>query len=280
MKFAVNVPNFGTFADPIFFRDLAVATEAGGWDGLFIWDHILTTRDLPVADPWILLAAAATATHRIRLGPMVTPLPRRRPWKVARETVTLDHLSGGRVMLGVGIGDDWMGEFSALGEPQSDVQRGEMLDEGLTVLDGLWRGEPFSFNGKHYKLRDVQFLPRPVQKPRIPILVAGRWPNPRPFRRAARWDGVVPVGRVGILTPDDCRSIVETVQAARETSDPFEVMVVKSWIPDSTEKCRAAAEFASAGATWMQFGFPQSSPPEDVLDAVRSGPPKVDGGQA
>ena len=280
MKFAVNVPNFGTFADPIFFRDLAVATEAGGWDGLFIWDHILTTRDLPVADPWVLLAAAATATHRIRLGPMVTPLPRRRPWKVARETVTLDHLSGGRVMLGVGIGDDWMGEFSALGEPQSDVQRGEMLDEGLAVLDGLWRGEPFSFNGKHYKLRDVQFLPRPVQKPRIPILVAGRWPNPRPFRRAARWDGVVPVGRVGILTPDDCRSIVETVQAARETSDPFEVMVVKSWTPDSTEKDRAAAEFATAGATWMQFGFPQSSPPEDVLDAVRSGPPKVDGGQA
>jgi alkanesulfonate monooxygenase SsuD/methylene tetrahydromethanopterin reductase-like flavin-dependent oxidoreductase (luciferase family) len=274
VRFAVNVPNFGTFADPVFFRELAAATEAGGWDGLFVWDHILTTEVLPVADPWMLLAGAATVTSRIRLGTMVTPLPRRRPWKVARETVTLDHLSDGRLILGVGIGDDWMGEYSKLGEAASELEHGRMLDEALAILAGLWSGEPFSFSGKHYRIEDVRFLPTPVQQPRIPIFVAGRWPNPRPFRRASRWDGVVPVGRDGRLTPEDCREVVEMMGRERRTPEPFEVVVVRRW-SNPEENQREAFALAAAGATWLEFGFEESTPPDEVLGAVGSGPPPV-----
>ena len=273
MKFAVNVPNFGAFADPSFFGDLARAVEEAGWDGLFVWDHILTSEPLPVADPWILLTVAAVATSRIRLGPMVTPLPRRRPWKVARETVTLDHLSGGRLILGVGIGDDWMGEFSALGESPSEKEHGKMLDEGLAVLIALWAGKPVSFAGDHYTVRDVRFLPTPLQQPRIPIFVAGRWPNAKPFRRAARWDGVVPVGRDGRLTPDDCRAVVDMVSRHRTSAEPFEVVVVRRWSSIETNQ-REAVELAAAGATWLQLGFTESASPDGVLDAVRRGPPE------
>src|SRR5688572_4432084 len=123
MRFAINVPNFGPFADPLAVVELAQAADAAGWDGFFLWDHVLwrDQKSLPVADPWVTLAAMAQATKRIRLGPLVTPLPRRRPWQVAREAATLDALSGGRVTLGVGIGGDWFGDYSHFGEP-ADVQ--------------------------------------------------------------------------------------------------------------------------------------------------------------
>jgi alkanesulfonate monooxygenase SsuD/methylene tetrahydromethanopterin reductase-like flavin-dependent oxidoreductase (luciferase family) len=273
VKFAVNVPNFGAFADPRFFGELAKAADEAGWDGLFVWDHILTTDSIPVADPWVLLAVAATATSRIRLGTMVTPLPRRRPWKVARETVTLDHLSGGRLILGVGIGDDWMGEFSSFDEPPSAVEHGEMLDEALEVLTGLWSGEALSFTGKHYRIDNARFLPKPVQQPRIPIFVAGQWPNRRPFRRAARWDGVVPIGRDGRLTPEDCRAVVEMVSRHRTIAEPFEVVVVRRWSGVRTNE-QEAAVLAAAGATWLQFGFPESAPEHETIEAVQMGPPK------
>lgn len=272
MRFAVNVPNFGAFADPRFFGELAKTVEESGWDGLFVWDHILTTESLSVADPWVLLTVAATATSRIRIGTMVTPLPRRRPWKVARETVTLDHLSNGRLILGVGMGDDWMGEYSALGEGVSDVEHGEMLDEALALLTGLWSGEPFSFAGKHYRIDNARFLPKPVQQPRIPIYVAGQWPNPRPFRRAARWDGVAPVSRDGRLTPEDCRAIVDAVSRHRQSPEPFEVVLVRRWTDPPTNH-REATSLAAAGATWLQFGFPETAQPREILTAVQSGPP-------
>jgi alkanesulfonate monooxygenase SsuD/methylene tetrahydromethanopterin reductase-like flavin-dependent oxidoreductase (luciferase family) len=152
MRYAINVPNFGDYADARFVADLARRAEQHGWDGFFVWDHINSAmgRGMPMGDPWVILTAVALATERIRIGTMVTPLPRRRPWKVARETTTLDHLSGGRLILGVGLGTPADAEFASFGEVPDIAERARKLDEGLEVLTGLWGGEPFSFVGEHY----------------------------------------------------------------------------------------------------------------------------------
>lgn len=186
MKFGIYLPNFGTYGDVRALANLARDAEQSGWDGFYIWDHI-AGEHMPIVDPWVGLAAAALQTERIRIGTTVTPLPRRRPWKLARETVSLDHLSGGRLTLGVGIGLG-QAEWNDLGEQTDLKQRGAMLDEGLQVLTGLWSGEPFSFSGQYYQVKEAHFLPKPVQQPRIPIWVGGFWPNKAPFRRAA-WAG-------------------------------------------------------------------------------------------
>ena len=177
MRFALYVPNFHTFGHVPTVVALARAAEAAGWDGFFLWDHLLPDADAygePVADPWIALAAIASATTRIRLGALVTPLPRRRPWKLARETATLDQLSQGRLVVGAGIGGDWWREYSAVGEPADARQHGTMLDEGLAVLTGLWSGQSFSYRGAHYTVDAARFLPPPAQVPRPPI-----WGTPR-----------------------------------------------------------------------------------------------------
>jgi len=199
MKFGIYLPNFGPFGYARVIADLAREAESAGWDGFFLWDHIATHDDdgvsLPHTDPWVALTAAAMQTTSIILGTTVTPLPRRRPHKLARETVTLDRLSSGRLILSVGIG---LGkrEWDHLGEETDLRSRGRMLDEGLEILAGLWSGEPFQFDGDHYHIEQAQFLPPPFQQPRIPVWVGGEWPNKRPFRRMARWDGMFPLFNV------------------------------------------------------------------------------------
>lgn len=288
MRFGVEMAAWGRFADPRELAAVAREVEAAGWDGLFLWDAMLhDPDDLPKADPWIALAAVAMATERIRIGPMVTPLPRRRPWKLAREAVTLDHLSGGRLTLGVGLGDPTEEEFGWFGEAGLDHRtRAAMLDEGLAILDGLWSGEPFAFAGEHYALHEMTFLPRPVQTPRIPIWVAGSWPNKAPMRRAARWDGVHPF-RVGAwMTPEDVRGLVAYVGERREGdpsallgagSSPFDVVVQGSTQEDeparAAERVRASAE---AGATWWleTCGLDGRLLPEEEIERlIRRGPP-------
>jgi alkanesulfonate monooxygenase SsuD/methylene tetrahydromethanopterin reductase-like flavin-dependent oxidoreductase (luciferase family) len=191
MRYAISIPNFGDWADPRTLAGLARDAEASGWDGFFVWDHVrFSATPLPLHDPWVLLAAIATVTERMVIGPMVTPLPRRRPWNVARQAVSLDHLSGGRLMLGVGIGEPADVELTAFGEEDDVKVRAAMLDEALAIIVGLWSGTEFSFEGQHYRLAPMTFLPRPVQHPRIPIIVAGMWPHRGPIRRAARWDGM------------------------------------------------------------------------------------------
>ena len=215
VSFAVGIPNVREYADPHVLVELAVAAEAAGWDGVFLWDHIAREEDpaIPATDPWIALAAIAARTQRVRLGMMVTPLPRRRPWKVARETVALDVLSGGRFTLGVGLGGGAQNEFAAFGEEVDARGRADLLDEGLAILEGLWSGAPFSHEGERMTVRDAQFLPRPVQEPRIPVWVAGRWPNRRPFRRAARWDGMFPIfDGVGESAPPPPGELAEAVR--------------------------------------------------------------------
>jgi len=260
MRFAIDIPNFGAFADPHLTAEVARDAEAAGWDAVWVWDHTLRDRGVPYADPWILLAAIALATTRVRLGPMVTPLPRRRPWSVAREAVTLDHLSGGRFTLGIGLGNPPR-EFSAVGEEADPKIRAAKLDEGLAIVAQCWTGETFSFHGQHYRLDDVEFLPRPLQQPRIPVWLAATWPIRAPFRRAARWDGVWPLRRNpdGItmtLAPEDVRDVLETVAqdraaAGRPVTDPFDVLVHGTTPADDPAEAAAISRpYAEAGATW------------------------------
>lgn len=274
MKFALNLPNFGNFSDIDALVDLAVSAEASGWDGFFLWDHILADEGIPFVDPWIAMAAIACATRRIRIGTMVTPIPRRRPWKLAREAVTLDHLSNGRLILGVGIGGDGWREYSAFGENPDQKRHGEMLDEGLEILTGLWSGEPFTFSGEHYTVDNAAFLPRPVQQPRIPIWTSGMWPNKKPFRRAAKWDGVFPLGNEQDLLPDDIRAIRAYIDEHRDRDEPYDLAVNgRVFAPDFTEEPVSVEDHEAAGVTWWIDVYWGNVPLERVRENVRHGPP-------
>ena len=279
MKYAFDIPQSGAFADPRLLAQLAHEAEEAGWNAFFLWDHIQMGRLDAVADPWIALAAMAMATRRILLGPMVTPLYRRHPWKLARETVTLDQLTDGRVVLGVGLGDDFFGEIRALGGPTDARTRAAMLDEGLAVLLGLWSAEKFSFAGKHYTIRDAQFLPAPVQKPRIPIWVAGTWPSKPPFRRAARFEGVVPIsGDIETpLMPSQVRDLVAFIKSVRASDAPFEVIQSGSTTGENPEQDRATiASYEEAGATWwFESRVPWRTSVEQLRQRIRLGPPQL-----
>ena len=195
MQFGVHLPNFGAFGDARLLAELAQEAETAGWGGFFIWDHITRAWPVPVVDPWVALAAIAINTKRLRLGALVTPLPRRRPWKVARETVSIHRLSRSRLIFSAGIGGEGGRdvEWANLGEVVDLRKRGAMLDEGLQVMAGLWSGERFTFQGKYYQLENSQFLPAMNRMRPIPIWIGGYWPNKKPFQRAAKWDGVVPI---------------------------------------------------------------------------------------
>ena len=216
----IAVPNFGE--DPAGLIELGVAAEQAGFDGYFLWDHIVFSDSgdgPPIADPWLVLGVVATRTSRIKLGTMITPVPRRRPWQLARQTTTLDRLSGGRVILGVGIGSPAYGDFGIFHEPQGARERADMLDEGLDVLAGLWSGERFSYSGQHYTVDPVRFTPPPVQRPRIPVWVGGILPATRTVDRAARWDGMVPIrysgGQLATVSPEDIAELGVRIGAIR-----------------------------------------------------------------
>jgi len=256
MQHGITLPNFGEYGDAQVLADLAATAEEAGWEGVFVWDHIVFDRHHPmrVVDPWVALAAMAMVTRRVRLGPLVTPLARRRPWKLARETVSIDHLSHGRLILGVGLGDPADHEFAAFGEEPEPRVRAAKLDEGLDVLTGLWRGVPFRYHGSHYHLDDMTFLPPPRQSPRIPIWVAGLWPHRAPFRRAARWDGVVPIKLDGPMSPHDVEQISGYIQTLRDGSDPFDLAFWDGCTPGPTG-ARTIAPYAEAGVTWWLEGL-------------------------
>jgi alkanesulfonate monooxygenase SsuD/methylene tetrahydromethanopterin reductase-like flavin-dependent oxidoreductase (luciferase family) len=281
MQFAIDLPPFGPFSDPNLVAQLAEVAEEAGWNGFFLWDHINYKLEgspdpVEIADPWILLAAIATRTKDIKLGPMVTPLARRRPWKVARETVTLDHLSGGRLVLGVGLGSDYDGEYHDFGEPTDSSVHGEMLDEGLAVLTGLWSGKQFSYQGQQYQLSQVQFLPTPLQTPRIPIWVAGIWPHKKPFRRAAQFDGVYPQQSGHALTPEDFREILAFIQTQRTQTTPFEALAYgRTSGTDKAQDAVHVAAFAQAGASWWLEHFAPDQSLEQVRERIQQGPPRL-----
>ena len=268
--------------------------EAAGWEGFFLWDHIHQWHGQePFADPWVALTAMALRTERIRLGPLVTPLARRRPWKLARETVTLDHLSGGRLILGVGVGAPQAAslppeDFGVFGGAVAPHVRAARMDEGLAVLTGLWSGQPFSYDGTQYQVHDVCFLPPPVQQPRIPIWVGGHWPTKAPFRRAARWDGVFPQGRQNLpgtsqsqnamnrrLTPAEIRDLVAYITAHRASAAPFEVVYGgQTSGRDAAEDRAIVTPYAEAGLTWWLENRRNRSL-ADMRERIRIGPPQI-----
>lgn len=284
VKFGIYLPNFGAFGSARALARLAREAEDAGWDGFFLWDHIAGWEG-DIVDPWVALAAIAMSTRRIRLGTTVTPLPRRRPWKVARETVTLDHLSAGRLTLSVGTGLG-LEEWDHLGEETDPRTRGDMLDEALDILVGLWSGESFEFDGRYYSVRESCFLPRPVQSPRIPIWVGGFWPNKRPFRRAARWDGAFPLFDENADRLAEFKETAAFILERRNAKGPFD-LVNTGFTPgdDPVEAAEIVTPFAVAGATWWleliipnRFGvsFEESWPVEAMRQRVLQGPPSLD----
>lgn len=263
MRHGIFLPPFGPFGDPAVLVDLAVAAEGTGWDGFFLWDHLMHRVDGPYVDAWIALAAIAARTDRVRIGPLITPLPRRRPWKLAREAVSLDHLSHGRLVLGVGIGTDHSQEFSAFGEPSDVRTRAELLDESLDIVRQLWTGESVHSSGRHFHVDGARFLPRPLQQPRIPIWCAAHWPNRPPLRRAAHYDGVVPIGD---LPPEAITELLSEVRRHRISEEPFDVAIA-SWTATGTP-----ADYEAVGATWWLKAFQPDTPLEKAEAAIERGP--------
>jgi alkanesulfonate monooxygenase SsuD/methylene tetrahydromethanopterin reductase-like flavin-dependent oxidoreductase (luciferase family) len=292
MRYGICVPNLGQFADPRQVGELARRAEEAGWDGFFVWDHVVFPYgELDVADPWVLLTVVAMATARIRFGPLVTPVARRRPGMLARQVTTLDRLSGGRLVFGAGLGFTLAAEFGTWGEPAEPRVVARRLDEGLAVLAGLWSGERVDFRGEQVTAADVTFRPVPLQRPRPPVWIGCHWPNRRPLRRAARWDGVVPQ----IVSPDDGSwqptpaAVTEIVAAIAEhrSSDPpfegdqssgdgpFDVVITGRTRPDQPSAAReVTGAIAAAGATWWLEGFrPQPGERDAAVRRIEAGPP-------
>src|SRR3954449_6200272 len=240
---------FDELSEPGLVAELAAEADERGWDGFFVWDHIrYSAPTRAVADPWVTLAAIASATRRLTIGPMVTPLSRRRVHKLARETVTLDRLSGGRLILGAAPAAARHGELGPFGEADDPRERARLLDDGLARLAAYWDGG---------------FEPGPVQRPRIPIWLAAVWPRRRPLRRAARWDGVFPTD---LPEPETLAELVAEVQALRAPgAGAFDVVVSN---PPGTD----AAPWESAGATWCLTGFGPQPTEAAVRAAIDAGP--------
>lgn len=287
MRCSNNVPNLGDFADPRVVGEVARLAEEAGWDGLFIWDHLIGyNRDWvsEFAATNILLTTAALATSRIRLGTQVTPVPRRRPQQLAREIATLDRLSGGRMVLGVGLGNPIENEYGRFGEPIDPKTLAGMLDEGLEAIVLLWSGELVTIHGTHVTVDDVVMRPTPVQRPRVPIWVGGGWPAKGPARRAARWDGSVlnagnPWGQppeIDVIAQMHAYFHARRAEAGR-ADEPFELVVGGSTAGLGAKAQHILGPLADAGATWWDECFPMGT--LDKFDVVRArieeGPPTL-----
>src|SRR5215831_5295349 len=280
MKYGIEIPG----GEPRTVGDLAHEAELAGWDGVFIADALAIgvkgQPDMPWFDTQVALAVIAMRTERIRIGTLIAAITRRRPWKLAREIMTLDHLSGGRLILGVGLGaaeDD--GGFHKVGEAVDLKVRAEIMDETLAILAGLWSGKPFSFNGTHYNVDKLLMIPTPVQKPRIPIWVPGVWPKEKSMQRALRWDGIIPQRYKGSPadTPraEDTSDIAAYVQKNRTTTAGFDIISGGSTSVKSRKKAvEKVRAFADAGATWWIESVWTG---ENKLRArIKEGPPRVE----
>jgi len=276
MKFGFVLP----YGDARVAAELAHEAEEAGWDGFFVWEPVWGI------DAWVCLTAAAMRTERIRLGTMLSPVSRMRPWKLASESATLDHLSGGRVILSVGLGALDTG-FEAFAEVTDRRTRAELVDEGLDILTGLWRGQPFAYAGKHYTVAPTDFLPPPppVQEPRIPIWVVGVWPSPRSMARALRFDGLLPQvmrpaegpeRRAQQATPDDLREMVAHVRAHHPDPAGFDVVVEGRTPGDApAEAAEVLAPWREAGATWwIEAMWDAMGGADAVRRRLRQGPPR------
>jgi alkanesulfonate monooxygenase SsuD/methylene tetrahydromethanopterin reductase-like flavin-dependent oxidoreductase (luciferase family) len=290
VKFGVYLPNFGPFGAARTLAELARDAESAGWDGFFVWDHVARAFVVDIVDPWVALAAIAIRTERVRIGALVTPLARRRPWKLARETVSVDHLSGGRLVFGAGLGSPGGAdvEWAAFGEEMDRKCRAEQLDEGLEILLALWAGGPVRFEGRHHRVVSEGFRPTPLQSPRIPVWLAAGWPQRAPLRRAARFDGVFPLFRS--RPPADLEELRALVAFVREQRggelDAFDVVhLVPPCTGDPAGESGRILPYAQAGVTWWleritpdEFGgdWRGSWPFEAMRERIRRGPPLLE----
>ncbi|WP_420644658.1 LLM class flavin-dependent oxidoreductase [Candidatus Leptofilum sp.] len=279
MKYGFVIPS----GDARTVANLAKTAESANWDAIFVWEPVWGI------DAWVSLTAAAMVTERIRLGTMITPLSRMRPWKLASETATLDNLSGGRVILGVGLGAVDTG-FANFGEVTDHKTRAELVDEGLVILTGLWRGKPFSYSGKHYQVQETDFFPPPppMQEPRIPIWVVGAWNWPKSMARVLRYDGLLPNvldanKQHQPLTPTAVAEMAAFIQANRPNG-PFDIVVEGETPGDKPDKAvEKVRPFTQAGATWWletRWEVPRTSEGlQTVEERIKQGPPSVSGVQ-
>jgi alkanesulfonate monooxygenase SsuD/methylene tetrahydromethanopterin reductase-like flavin-dependent oxidoreductase (luciferase family) len=288
VRYSINIPNFGDFADARTVATVAAAAEAAGWDALFVWDHVVHDKQRrkgqPFGDPWMLMTAAALATSRLRIGPLVTPVARRRPEQLARQVATLDALSGGRVIFGAGLGGPIDDEFASFGDTTDPVVLAERLDEGLELLTRYWTGETVDHDGSHFRVRSTELLPATVQRPRPPVWIAGYWPNRRPMRRAAEWDGAVPLfasARHGQApSSDELRELVDYIAMQRgdRAAEPYDVVV--GGVSENSTAADLIGPLRDAGATWWDERQVQTNPDhyraEPVLRRIEAGPPSVD----
>lgn len=284
MKYGFIIPRGDVHTIP----ELAEKVEAAGWDAVFIPDCIsIETEQYPATewyDPWVLLAVIAVRTRRVRFGTMLTPLSRRRPWKVARETVTLDHLSNGRLILPVGLGaagDD--AGFYKVGEAMDRKTRAKLLDESLEIITGLWSGQQFSYEGEHYHVRGMTLLPPPMQSPRIPIWVVGAWPRAKSMQRVLRYDGLLPNkldqdGRLAEIAPADIRAMKTYIEEHRTSDTPFDIVWEGRTPGEDREKGAAIVrKWQEAGATWwLEAMWESDVTMDDVRERIEQGPPRGD----
>ncbi len=289
MRYSINIPNFGDFADPKAVARVATEAEQAGWDGLFVWDHVVhdkqARRGQSFGDPWILLAAAALATSRLRLGTLLTPVARRRPEQLARQVATLDSLSGGRMIFAAGLGGPIEDEFGSFGDTTDPKVLAQRLDEGLGLLKSYWSGEPVNHRGQHYQVDDVTLLPATVQRPHPPIWIGGFWPHRPPMRRAARFDGAVPLFLTalhGHIPPvEQVRDLVAYVRQHREDHEERQFdFVLGGRTPGDPQQAGAViAPLVDAGATWWDERQLETSDDvhrlTPVLDRINAGPPAL-----
>jgi alkanesulfonate monooxygenase SsuD/methylene tetrahydromethanopterin reductase-like flavin-dependent oxidoreductase (luciferase family) len=282
MKSALSLPNGGECAQPRKLAEFARIAEESGWDAVFLEDYIIWQghNDVPTFDPWICLAAMAAATQTVRLGTMVTPVPRRRPWKLAREASALDQLSGGRAILGVGLGDTELDtSFTHFGEETDAGRRARMADEALDLIARLWSGEEITFGGEFYHVQTARLLPRPVQEPRIPIWIGGQWPKKGPVQRALRWDGAVLFKNIPDedFTPEDYRELSRLVRARPNAGDPFDIVgghPVWAENADPGKERAYLASLAEAGMTWWSVYIPPDTE-ETMRRRIEAGPVRI-----
>lgn len=261
-----------TGGEPAAQVELARAAEVAGWDGVFTWDGIHVGDEIPVQDPFALMAAFAVATERVTLGAIVQPLSRRKPWEVGRQTTTVDRLSGGRLVLPVGLGALDDRGFGAVGEATDRHERAALLDESLEILAGLWSGEPYGHHGAYYRFEPMAFVPTPVNG-RVPVWAVGAWPLPKSMARVLRHDGILPHVPNGEVTPQVVADIRDWV-AQRRSLNGFDI-VVEGTTPgdDPAAAAEQVRPWNEAGATWWIESDWSNWEVEPARQRIEAGPP-------
>jgi len=275
MKFGLFTYNFNEHADANLLLNFGIEAEKAGWDGVFLADHLHYKNTIKLISPWIILSGIATRTETIKLGTWVTAVPRRLPWQLAQDLATLDHLSNGRVILGAGLGAP-PEDYSDYGTEYDLKQLAKRFDESLDIINGLWGHENFSYEGDVFKINNVNLFPKPVQQPRIPILIAGRWPAKNPIKRGARWDGIMPISKdfPQQIPVDEIQNCIDFFHTSRTSDSPGEVVLIYTKDSPRIEEFLPLCE--SMGVTWMLFAtHPDMNSTQDPLEYIKQGPPKT-----